>query len=48
MDPESQDAEPKANDDSPDPPLESFRIVLEVVGTCPGVEYGMVALLSGL
>ena len=27
MDPESQDAEPKANDASPDPPLESFGIV---------------------
>ena len=28
MDPESQDAEPRANDDSPDPPLESFRKVV--------------------
>ena len=38
MDPKSQDAEPKANDDSPDPPLESFRIVFEIIRTYPGVE----------
>ena len=38
VDPGSQDAEPRANDDCPDPPLESFRIVFEVIGTRLGVE----------
>ena len=38
VDPESQDAEPRAIDDSPDPPLESSRIVYEIIGSYPGVE----------
>ena len=38
VDPKSQDAEPKANNGPPDPPLESFRIVFEIIRTCPGVE----------
>ena len=38
LDLESQEAEPKASDGSPDPPLESFRRVFEIIGTYPGVE----------